>query len=139
MLLSEKLHFRQFTVGAKSLEQREKFRAQIQPLLLSSTIKLESCTLDKPTGTHARRLSKNRSTAIMVKKKELSIDEKLKIQVWTVTGVKTAEIAARLGRGKSTIRRLRAELKELLPGRRHRLAAPFPVVPGPLPMLRMRG
>jgi transposase len=54
----------------------------------------------------------------MVKKKELSIDEKLKIQVWTVTGVKTAEIAARLGRGESTIRRLRAELKELLPGRR---------------------
>ncbi len=47
---------------------------------------------------------------------ELSIDEKLKIQVWTVAGVKTAEIAARLGRGESTIRRLRAELKELPPG-----------------------
>jgi transposase len=62
-----------------------------------------------------RRCSKNRSTAIIVKKKELSIDEKLKIQVWIVTGVKTAEIAARLGRGESTIRRLRAELKELPP------------------------
>jgi hypothetical protein len=46
----------------------------------------------------------------MVKKKELSIDEKPKIQVWTVAGVKTAEIAVRLGRGESTIRRLRAEL-----------------------------
>jgi hypothetical protein len=35
------------TVGAKSLERREKFRAQIQPHLLSSTIKIESCTLEK--------------------------------------------------------------------------------------------
>ncbi len=52
----------------------------------------------------------------MVKNKELSIDEKPKIQVWTVAGVKTAEIAARLGRGESTIHRLRAELKELPPG-----------------------
>jgi transposase len=60
----------------------------------------------------------------MVKKKELSIDEKPKIQVWTVAGVKTAEIAARLGRGESTIRRLRAELKELLPG-----ASPTPRFP----------
>jgi hypothetical protein len=34
------------------------------------------------------RRSKNRSTAIMVKKKDLSIDEKHKIQVWTVAGVK---------------------------------------------------
>jgi hypothetical protein len=31
----------------------------------------------------------------MVKKKELAIDEKPKTQVWTVAGVKTAEIAAR--------------------------------------------
>jgi hypothetical protein len=46
-----------------------------------------------------RRRSKNRSTAIMVKKKEVAIDEKPKTQVWTVAGVKTAEIAARLGRG----------------------------------------
>jgi IS30 family transposase len=51
----------------------------------------------------------------MVIKKELSIDEKPKTQVWTVAGEKTAEIAARLGRGESTIRRLRAELKELPP------------------------
>jgi hypothetical protein len=52
----------------------------------------------------------------MVKKKELSTDEKLKIQVWTEAGAKTAEIAARLGHGESTIRSLRAELKELPPG-----------------------
>jgi hypothetical protein len=86
-----------------------------------------------------RHRSKNHSTAIMVKKKELSIDEKPKIQVWTVAGVKTAEIAARLGRGESTIHRLRAELKELPPGALPRLATPFLVVPGPLPMPRMRG
>jgi hypothetical protein len=41
---------------------------------------------------HFVAASKNRSTAIMVKKKELSIDEKPQIQVWTVAGVKTAEI-----------------------------------------------
>jgi hypothetical protein len=35
----------------------------------------------------------------MVKKKELAIDEKPETQVWTVAEVKTAEIAARLGRG----------------------------------------
>jgi transposase len=52
----------------------------------------------------------------MVKKKELSIDENPKIQVWTVAGEETTEIAARLGRGESSIRRLRAELKELPPG-----------------------
>jgi IS30 family transposase len=51
----------------------------------------------------------------MVKKKELSIDEKPKIQVWTVAGEKNPEIAARLGRGESTIRRMRAKLKELPP------------------------
>jgi transposase len=77
----------------------------------------------------------------MVKKTELSIDEKLKIQVWTVAGVKTAEIAARLGRGESTIRRLRAELKELplgaSPPPRHPISGR--PSPGPLPMLRMRG
>jgi hypothetical protein len=57
----------------------------------------------------------------MVKKKELSKDEKLKIQVWTVAGVITAEVAACLGHGELTIRRLRAELKELLAGCRHHL------------------
>jgi IS30 family transposase len=46
----------------------------------------------------------------MVKKKEVSIDEKLKIHIWTEAGIKTAEIAARLGRGESTICRRRAEL-----------------------------
>jgi hypothetical protein len=46
-----------------------------------------------------RRRLKNRSTTIMGKKKELAIDEKPKTQVWTVAGVKTAEIAACLGRG----------------------------------------
>jgi hypothetical protein len=50
------------------------------------------------------------SSTKMVKKKEVSIDEKLKIHIWTEAGIKTAEIAARLGRGESTIRRLRAEL-----------------------------
>jgi hypothetical protein len=52
----------------------------------------------------------------MVKKKELSKDEKLKIKVWTVAGVITAEVAACLGHGELTICRLRAELKELLAG-----------------------
>jgi IS30 family transposase len=46
----------------------------------------------------------------MVKKKEVSIDEKLKIHIWTEAGIKTAEIAARLGRGESTICSRRAEL-----------------------------
>jgi hypothetical protein len=42
---------------------------------------------------YAPLLLENRSTVIMVKKMELSIDEKPKLQVWTVAGVKTAEIA----------------------------------------------
>jgi hypothetical protein len=50
------------------------------------------------------------SSTKMVKKKEVSIDEKLKMHIWTEAGIKIAEIAARLGRGESTIRRLRAEL-----------------------------
>ncbi len=54
----------------------------------------------------------------MVKKKEVSKDEKLKIHMWTEAGIKTAEIAARLGRGESNIRRLRAELGKLPPPRR---------------------
>ncbi len=45
--ISNTHHCKQNTVGAKSLERGEKFRAQIQSLLLSSTIKLESCTLEK--------------------------------------------------------------------------------------------
>ena len=50
------------------------------------------------------------SSTKMVKKKEVSIDEKLKIHIWTEAGIKTAEIAACLGRGESTILCLRAEL-----------------------------
>ena len=50
------------------------------------------------------------SSTKMVKKKEVSIDEKLKIHIWTEAGIKTAEIAARLGRGEATICRRRAEL-----------------------------
>jgi hypothetical protein len=36
------------TVGAISLERCEKFRAQIQSLLLSFIVKLESCALEQP-------------------------------------------------------------------------------------------
>ncbi len=50
------------------------------------------------------------SSTKMVKKKEVSIDEKLKIHIWTEAGTKTAKIAACLGRGESTIRHRRAEL-----------------------------
>jgi hypothetical protein len=35
------------TVGAISLERREKFRAQIQSLLLTFMVKLESCALEQ--------------------------------------------------------------------------------------------
>jgi IS30 family transposase len=52
----------------------------------------------------------------MVKKMELTIDEKVKIQVWTEAGMKTAAITSKLGRGESTICRFRAEIKELPPG-----------------------
>jgi hypothetical protein len=51
----------------------------------------------------------------MVKKRS-SIDEKLKVQVWIQPRMKTAKIALCLGHGESTIRRLRAKLKDMLPG-----------------------
>jgi hypothetical protein len=50
------------------------------------------------------------SSTKMVNKKEVSIDEKLKIHIRTEAGTKTAKIAACLGRGESTICHLRAEL-----------------------------
>lgn len=59
------------------------------------------------------------------KKKDLSAEEKLKIQMWGEIGRSTAEIAAELGRGVSTVRRFRAVLKELPPG-----SSPPPHQPG---------
>jgi hypothetical protein len=49
MILSNQKAAKEFqcTVGAISLERREKFRAQIQSLLLSFIVKLESCALEQ--------------------------------------------------------------------------------------------
>jgi hypothetical protein len=106
------------TVGAISLERREKFRAQIQSLLLSFMVKLESCALEQHYrdtcwgggGTVFHHLNLNSQSAAsfcperyflrsvaarkilsstkMVKKKEVSIDAKLKIHIWTEAGIK---------------------------------------------------
>ena len=49
----------------------------------------------------------------MGKKRDISKDEKLKIQCWLAENVKTPEIARRLGRAPSAVRKIVAKIKSL--------------------------
>ena len=62
---------------------------------------------------------------MVIKNKDLSAEKKLKIQMWGDIGRSTAEIAADLGCGVSTIHRFMAVLRELAPG-----TSPPPHCPG---------